>query len=403
MGIDGLWWLKVNLANLHGEKAKASLSDRVSFIDENIEHVIDSAKYPLEGHRWWQSAEDPFQALACCKEIQQALEYDNPADYMCHIPIIQDGTCNGLQHYAALGRDTPGAMQVNLIDSDKPQDVYTEVANIVEQYRIKDAQTGDVIAQAVEGLITRKVVKQTVMTIVYGVTNFGANRQIARKLEEEENYSFTKSQLANYITIKIFRAVKSLFTSAREIQEWLKNCAAQISRTDSPVSWETPFGLPVVQPYHKIKRSKTKTGLQQIGMVIQTDETEKVNLNKQRNAFAPNFIHSLDASHMLLTAKRMREFNLTFASVHDSFWTHACDVKTMNQVCREEFVNLHSLPILENLHSSLVEKHGGQKMISGPYIVQGTKESRKHVIIDNLPKKGNLDIKEVLDSTYFFS
>ncbi|GFH30236.1 DNA-directed RNA polymerase, partial [Haematococcus lacustris] len=42
---------------------------------------------------------------------------------------IQDGSCNGLQHYAALARDSRGAAAVNLVPSDKPQDVYSAVAN----------------------------------------------------------------------------------------------------------------------------------------------------------------------------------------------------------------------------------------------------------------------------------
>ena len=32
-----------------------------------------------------------------------------------------DGSCNGLQHYAALARDLTGGFAVNLCPSDKPQ------------------------------------------------------------------------------------------------------------------------------------------------------------------------------------------------------------------------------------------------------------------------------------------
>lgn len=46
-------------------------------------------------------------------------------------PCGQDGSCNGLQHYAALGRDSAGAASVNLMPSDLPQDVYREVATQV--------------------------------------------------------------------------------------------------------------------------------------------------------------------------------------------------------------------------------------------------------------------------------
>lgn len=46
-------------------------------------------------------------------------------------PLLQDGSCNGLQHYAALGRDIIGATSVNLKPCDEPQDVYSGVAQQV--------------------------------------------------------------------------------------------------------------------------------------------------------------------------------------------------------------------------------------------------------------------------------
>lgn len=37
------------------------------------------------------------------------------------------------------------------------------------------------------------------------------------------------------------------------------------------------------------------------------------------------------------------------AGVHDSYWTHACDVDEMNRILREKFVELYEIPILENV------------------------------------------------------
>lgn len=95
----------------------------------------------------------------------------------------QDGSCNGLQHYAALGRDAAGAYSVNLMPESKPQDVYSAVAKMVEETRAKDAENDVKVAQILEGFVKRKVIKQTVMTTVYGVTRFGARLQIARQLK----------------------------------------------------------------------------------------------------------------------------------------------------------------------------------------------------------------------------
>ena len=48
-------------------------------------------------------------------ELVDALESPNPELYESFIPVHQDGSCNGLQHYAALGRDAFGGSQVNLV------------------------------------------------------------------------------------------------------------------------------------------------------------------------------------------------------------------------------------------------------------------------------------------------
>jgi len=40
-----------------------------------------------------------------------------------------------------------------------------------------------VIAKYLDGFVRRKVIKQTVMTTVYGVTRFGARLQIAKQLK----------------------------------------------------------------------------------------------------------------------------------------------------------------------------------------------------------------------------
>lgn len=103
--------------------------------------------------------------------------------------VHQDGSCNGLQHYAALGRDTEGAYQVNLGPNERPGDVYTYVANMVIKAidgDIANPQSKDhELAKKLRGQIKRKTIKQTVMTSVYGVTFIGARDQIFRQLKDQ--------------------------------------------------------------------------------------------------------------------------------------------------------------------------------------------------------------------------
>lgn len=125
------------------------------------------------------------------------------------------------------------------------------------------------------------------------------------------------------------------------------------------ISWITPLGLPVVQPY--VKQSEIDFDLWS-GSDIPNEEWVAAltraarrierqyrssnaygtrdslvglpppNPVKQRNAFPPNFIHSLDSCHMMLTALHCLREGVMFASVHDCFWTHAASVDDLNRV-----------------------------------------------------------------------
>ncbi|KVH92612.1 hypothetical protein Ccrd_005344 [Cynara cardunculus var. scolymus] len=286
IGSSGLQWLKIHLANLFaGGVDKLPLDGRIAFTESHLHDIFDSADRPLDGDRWWLNAEDPFQCLA-------------------------DGSCNGLQHYAALGRDKLGASAVNLVKGERPADVYS-------------------------GIAARKLVKQTVMTSVYGVTYIGARDQIKKRLQERSNIADDAELFEN-----------------------------------EPVRWTTPLGLPVVQPYRMYGRHLVSTSLQVLTL---QRETEKVMVRRQKTAFPPNFVHSLDGSHMMMTAIACKRAGLNFAGVHDSYWTHACNVDEMNKILREKF-------LLESFQKSF-------PTLSFPA----------------LPDRGEFDLSDVLQSSYFFN
>lgn len=117
------------------------------------------------------------------------------------------------------------------------------------------------------------------------------------------------------------------------------------------VEWTSPLGLPVIQPYTRDNKLRSNA-------TIQTLYKEKpVNRVKEKNAFSPNFIHSLDSCHMMLTSLNCEKNGITFVSVHDCFWTHPSTVPIMNRICREQFIQLHSQPILEDLAESFYQKY----------------------------------------------
>ena len=400
LGAAGLRWLKVHLANVFGFD-KASLGEREAFAMEHWQDIQDSIKSPLKGERWWLKAEDPWQCLATCMELHNALTSENPENYVSHLPVHQDGTCNGLQHYAALGGDPIGAKEVNLEPGDRPADIYSAVAQSVKADIEEDAAAGVELAKLLSGRITRKIVKQTVMTNVYGVTFVGAKRQVQKQLEDhyddlKQKGPLSYSSASFYIAKKIFKALSTMFEGAHDIQYWFGNCASRICQSlapqqieklrraatgenevspyknkplgrpkddllgafRTPVIWTSPLRLPVVQPYKKETSRSVRTNLQRISL-SSASSMDPINKTRQLQAFPPNFIHSLDATHMVLTAIECNELGLTFSAVHDSFWTHAADIDTMNVIIRDAFIKLHSENVIERLAAEFATRYQG--------------------------------------------
>lgn len=410
LGEKGFFWLKVHLANLAGMD-KMTFEDRAAFVDKNMDKVRQCAEDPFGGDRWWMDFEDPFQGLATCIEIVQAIDSGYPESYMCALPVHMDGSCNGLQHYAALGRDRIGGRAVNLCSDKEPQDVYIGVMHEVirrvaeetkreldfdysEMDKLSQAQRKQVRnhkgAQLVHGLIDRGVVKRTVMTSVYGVTFIGARNQIEEKIKsklESQGYDIDEMEdeifgACNYLAGVTMQAVGDLFVGAKETMDWLSQSARLITQHGYPVAWISPIGVPAIQPYRQKKSSTIVTLMQVITLVDQSDDLP---LHKQRqvSAFPPNYVHSLDSSHMLLTALEMDKRGLDFSAVHDSFWTHACDIEEMNATLRDVFVKLYSRPLLEELKASWEIRYPDLEF-------------------PELPKHGELNLDEVRAAPYFF-
>lgn len=409
LGPRGLYWLKVHLANLAGND-KITFDERADFTEQNMENVRAAVEDPFGENRWWMTLDDPFQGLAVCHEIVKAVDSGDPESYECSLPVHMDGSCNGLQHYAALGRDSVGGKAVNLCKEDRPQDVYSGVMLEVIRQVAREAATDldfdesnenltkserDLLnrnrsAKLVNGLIDRGVVKRTVMTSVYGVTYVGARKQIQEKIEEklEEKGMDVDSMMheiqpaCGYLATVTMEVMGQLFSGARQTMNWLTACAKLIAKQGQPVAFISPIGVPVVQPY---RQSKPHTVVTLLQTVVLVDNADDLPLHRQRqvSAFPPNYVHSLDSSHMLLTALEMDRRGLHFSAVHDSFWTHPCDVDEMNEALRDCFIALYQQPLLEDLKKSWETRYPS-------------------IHFPDLPARGDLDLNDVREAPYFF-
>lgn len=372
LGKNGLDWVKYQLAGLYG-KDKLPREERIQFVDDSFDDIIASAKDPLTS-MWWKKGDSPWQVLRHCIELEKISRFKgNMEDYKCRIPIHQDGTCNGLQHYAALSRDASGGKAVNLCDTNERQDIYTEVLKIVE-LKLGDSDLERVISK----LVSRKLIKRPIMTQVYGVTMYGAADQLLNEFhnidllvlgDDLELFQNNKMQIVNLLAKLIFLSITDLFKNLIVTQKWFyKNCLrVMVSVAPDaeeknlfkpsdyrPMMWTTLSGFPVIQLYDKQQTKILPTGLQSFSR-FKDDELQEIDFRKQLNGVAPNYIHSLDAMHLLLTCFKCREHGIPFVAVHDSFWSYPKDADQLGVILRQEFFDLHSKDLLKVLHEDMTK------------------------------------------------
>lgn len=395
LGEDGAFWLAVHIAGLFGID-KVSMDERVAWTLDHEEEILDSAMDPHDGARWWTTADKPWQALAACFDW---LGYKLNGDaHVSHLPIAMDGTCSGLQHYSALLLDEVGGAAVNLVPSDKPSDIYSMVAERAQV--VSDGflgSTNDHMARVWRGKVNRKVAKQPTMTLCYSATKFGMKGQIENalgKLDEggkylpgEDNY-----KAALYMSEIIWDSLGDVVVSARRAMKWLKDVSDVAVQADIPIRWTSPIGLPVLQDYRDsaVTVVVAFVGGRRHELNIREDGN-KLSRRRQASGIAPNFVHSLDAAHLLSTVNLGVLNGLgSFAVIHDSFAVHAADTSKLNAVLRESFVQQYSEPVLQRFRDEIVSQLEAAK----PELAAK---------IPPLPRLGNLDLDAVRNSEFFFA
>ena len=385
-----LRWFCIAGANRWGED-KVPLGSRVDWVRANVDRICGIAADPISNRDWTQ-ADAPFSFLAWCFEF--ASWRAMPHEFRTRLPLGQDGSCNGLQHYSAMLRDEVGGAATNLIPDTHQHDIYAEVATATE--RLVGASECDGEHRLAERwkqhALSRSLVKRSVMTLPYGSTRFSSSEFIQKEyLDKNLAPEFEKrerNRAATWLSFRVWDGIGEVVHKGREAMEWLQNASDAIMAgpaEDVPasLSWRSPSGFLVTQRYNKVESiqvdsrmasgRKIKIRLQGFGEIGDT--------RQHRNGIAPNFVHSCDAAHMHLFLKRAREEGLSgLALIHDDYGCPAPMVEKLHRILRETFVEMYEAtdPLKD-----FAERHGA---------------FRCRV----LPLPGNLDLKVVLQSTYFF-
>jgi DNA-directed RNA polymerase len=286
-------------------------------------------------------------------------------------------------------RDEVGGSAVNLVPADRPQDIYAQVATVCNR-KLQEA-TGTELdpdghaGKALTFGITRKITKSPVMTIVYGSTLRNCLRKTTEYIIEHPELSvWSKEDMysgAVYTGKMIWGSIDEVVIAARAGMQWLRKVSSIVSKLNKPIIFYTPTGWKVFQSIMRVKAKVIKTQLLGTVLLKIVEDTDDVSPGKQANGIAPNFVHSLDASHLCLTVNASN-FS-SYAMIHDSFGTHACNTTELASILRTTFVKMYSEhDVLQEFKDSLEELYG--------------------IELPDLPMQGTLDIQGVENSEYFF-
>ena len=389
----GEFWLAVHGANMYGED-KISLEDRVKWVNDNEEWIVKCAQDPFR-NREWEDASNGFQFLAFCEEWRRYQSRAIFEKFISYLPVNVDGSCNGLQLYSLMLRDSVAGKLVNLLPTDTPQDIYQLVANAVNKKLKEHVTEGNPYAQKwlVYG-VKRSTTKRSIMTICYGSTRYSCTdfviEDLTKRQDKGEHHPFVDDLFrpASYLASVIWDSIGDNLKSARVGMKFLQEIAKIVSREQLPIHWVTPVGFPVYQSYPEMKSKRVKAML--MGEVIkprinaETDKTDKLRMS---NGVAPNVVHSVDSAGMIKTVNIAYKNGIkNFCNVHDSFGTTAGDVEMLNKSIREAFIDMFSKhDILNEFREDVIRQ-----------LPDKLKDK-----LPEVPSKGDLDINKLRESKFF--
>jgi len=361
---------------------KMTLEDRAMWTQQNINILIEAGRTGF----LFEEAEKSISLLACCIEWYNYSTAEG--DYYTHLPVPIDGANNGWQHLGAMSKDNKTGSLVGLVPTEIQNDFYVQIAKRLTERMPEWFSERDIPMKH----IRKGIAKRAAMTRAYSC---GQKKMAESMYSDCYQYGYTKDyDISEYDCIdlsgQIIKAIEEVCPGPLTTMKYLQRLADQeitnwmgLYGTDRGhgIEWTTPSGFPVIYECYRTRPAKvdcygfnTPDGEIRFKHVIR-EQTDIPDRRGFMCGISPNFVHSMDASHMALVIANWHE---DFGAVHDSFSTYATDVEPLMEVTRTTFVDMYDK---ENFYESIPFGKG----------FNGTQ-----------PTIGNLDVKQVVNSNYFF-
>jgi DNA-directed RNA polymerase len=434
----GKYYFYIYGANNHNENdiSKTSFSKRIQWVKNNYNKIISLDK------EFIKKAENPFIFLSFCLIMKEL--FNNP-NSIVKIPVFLDATCNGIQHLAAILQDIELGSKVNLTsfnEKEGPKDIYSELLDPIN--KAINLFGEDNLEFSILSLVklNRRIIKQSIMTKVYNVSEYGISNQLKSKLEKIkgencislENISkdlknnLTKSKeyyfcpgkngtsinLNNRDIFKIASIINDqifvLFPSLNSIYSYLIDVTKLIIKLGIPLTWITPAGMKITQHYLKSKQTTIAISFGgKIKKTVLREWTDIMDSRKQTQSIIPNIIHSLDANHLInLINNAIKDKFSPIITIHDCFGTHPNKMEILEYKVKKEFILLYTKnKFINTFHKRLILSIKDNQFkiieIKDNKFVENKDKNNSLLKIPSIPKLGKLDLQKIIKSKYLIS
>ena len=425
---------------------KMTLRDRELWTQNNLDLIFDIAL----NDKIVMDAEKPITLLACAIEIfDLSTAWMNGEDFYTHLPIPVDGSNNGWQHLAAMSKDAQAAELVGVVPLEIPKDFYVKCAKKLIEYCPEWFSERQMPMKH----IRKGIAKRGSMTRAYSA---GAEKIAENMYDDCKAAGFTKKynisrKDCDMLAKHLIKAINDVCKGPLETMKFLQKIAVAEISSDAAreqgrksMEWTTPSGFPVtyeswimqdlgekatiscserlIRPtvtklaveidgvYYDSKYDAGKAldmTVKEMNARLKSDDyptwidksydeltdtiriqhvgketTDKPKIKSFMSGISPNFVHSQDAAHLDLV---VRAWDDDFGAVHDSFSVHAPDVPELISIIKSEFIRMY------DSHNYFDEI---QRMIlkTDPLAFDYPQ-----------PTIGALEIRNVVDSDYFFA
>ena len=421
LGFSGLYGFLLQGANVWAKKDENGISlDKKEFMVRVRTVITPEFRTMVEGiaeDPWsnteWCDADKPWQFLNWCFAAADLIDWVNAGNhwktFKTNIIVAQDGSCSGTQHYSMLLKNEESGRLVNLLPCKRPNDIYKSAADELKtklETMVNDENStiADKLA-ASEWLqhANRSLCKPPVMTLVYGsaamtckktTTDYlielqtkedKAARASGRKARKMHSFE-SESKAASWVTPHLWNAVGVVQAPTKRGMKFIKSVARFVSKNGKPLLCTAPTGFQMVQEQFKQEERRIKTVMFGGTRITLRSPTNEIDGTKMASSSAPNFIHLMDSSHLILAAHDylVVKGNKSMALIHDSFGSLPSQFRTLRRSLVKTFV----------------------KMYDGTHIMDNfLEENELNCLVESgieIPELGTLDYKEVLKARYPF-